>query len=448
MRIRLAALVLILLCATLGAQFAPTATQLPISVSVTGFVPKPGVYQMTVVSRLTDALERSQNAAPVTTTTAMLPEELTPYQQEQAQQDSLYHYYQGLRRVRLSRGGNETNYDVLRYLRLGDLGQNPVLRDGDVITVFPLDNTVSILGSVYLPGEYEFVEGDRLSDLLALAQGFTLEADRTKLNLYRYRDNLTDFDLIPLDLAATPASQVALQPNDRVIVTQNAEQRQAWKFTVEGRVKAPGEYLVGESTTLYDILKECGGPSAIGDLRNALYVNGIRNAKADPEFERLKELSITQMTPMEYNYLRSRIRQTTGKYSVDIQKIWDSEGREGNVAVRDGDYLYVPENLDMVAVTGQVRYPGLVPWVEGKDWKYYIEAAGGYTNNRRLGGVRVIRSASGNWVKPTRKLPINPGDMVFVAEQTDRDVWTDVKDVVGLAAQIITIIIGITALTN
>jgi protein involved in polysaccharide export with SLBB domain len=336
----------------------------------------------------------------------------------------------------------------LRYLRLGDLDQNPVLRDGDVITVFPLDNTVSILGSVYMPGEYEYVEDDRLSDLLALAQGFTLEADRTNLNLYRYKDGLTDFDLIPLDLAATPATQVNLQPKDRVIVIQNTEQRRAWKFTVEGRVKAPGEYLIGESTTLYDILKECGGPSAIGDLRNALYVNGIRNAKADPEFERLKELSITQMTPMEYNYLRSRMRQTTGKYSVDIQAVWDSEGREGNVAVRDGDYLYVPENLDMVAVTGQVRYPGLVPWVEGKDWKYYIEAAGGYTNNRRLGGVRVIRSASGNWVKPTKKLPINPGDMVFVAEQTDRDVWTDVKDVVGLAAQIITIIIGITALTN
>jgi len=86
--------------------------------------------------------------------------------------------------------------------------------------------------------------------------------------------------------------------------------------------------------------------------------------------------------------------------------------------------------------------------VEGANWKYYIEAAGGYTNNRRYNGVRIIRAASGNWVKPSKNLPINPGDMVFVAEQTDRDIWTDIKDVVSLASQVVTIFIGIYAITS
>lgn len=448
MKTKLLAILMVALCVSLGAQYLSSSTQLPISVSVTGFVPNPGVYQMLPVSRLSDAVERSGKSTPETTPVTGLAEVLTPFEQELVQKDSLYYHFQGLRRVRLNRAGETSHHDLLRYYRLGDIAHNPLLRDGDVVTVFPLANTVSIGGSVYLPGEYEYVEGDRLSDLLALAQGFTLEADRNKVNLYRYQENLIDYELIPLDLRAQSADQVRLQPNDRVIAVQNSLQRRAWKVTIEGRVMAPGEYLINEETTLYDALLMCGGPTPQGDLHSAMLVNGARKAEADPEFERLKLLSLSQMTPLEYSFMRSRLRQAEGKYSLDIQQIWDSEGKTGNTTLHDGDYLYVPENLEMVVVSGQVRHPGMVPWVEGKPWEYYIEATGGFTNNRRLGGVRIIRSASGNWVKPSKDLPLNPGDMVFVAQKTDRDLWVDVKDVVGIAAQIITVIIGITALTQ
>jgi hypothetical protein len=41
-----------------------------------------------------------------------------------------------------------------------------------------------------------------------------------------------------------------------------------------------------------------------------------------------------------------------------------------------------------------------------------------------------------------------PGDTVFVPGQTDRSLWVDIKDVATLASSLITIIIGLQALTS
>ena len=89
----------------------------------------------------------------------------------------------------------------------------------------------------------------------------------------------------------------------------------------------------------------------------------------------------------------------------------------------------------------------MIPWMEGKDWSYYIQAAGGYTNNRKTGKDRIIRGTSGNWVKPNKKVAIQPGDTIFIPAQTDRSLWTDVKDIVTLTSSVVTIILGIHALT-
>lgn len=448
MKTKLLTLLLAFLALSLIAQTLPTPNVLPISVSVTGFVPKPGVYQMTALSRLSDALEISR----MQVKEQIRPELMTPLQKLAAEQDSLYLNFQALRNVTLTRQGKTASHDLMKFLRGGDIAHNPILRDGDIVSVMPITSFVSIQGNVYLPGEYQYVPGDKLSDLLLLCQGFSAGADLKSVMIYRYRNNSPEFEVLRHDLSAYPTdpavANIPLMPNDRVIIARDSESRRGWKVTVEGNVKAPGEYLIGENTTLYDVLTMCGGPTRRGDLRDALYIYGPYSEQEDPEFERLKELSITQMTPMEYNYLRSRMRQLRGKYSLNLAETWDSQGAKSNPLLRDGDYIFVPEQMDMVAVSGQVRNPGLVPWVQGKNWEYYIKTVGGFTNNRRLNGTRIIRHNSGNWVKPSKKLEIRPGDMIFVAEQTDRDIWTDIKDVVLLTSQVVTIFLSIRAITS
>lgn len=444
MKTKLLLAILLCLALGLGAQITvPAPSQNFISVSVTGFVANPGSYQLTPLNRISDALTlaRSLPREPVAA------EFLTPQLAQEAAQDSLFANFQGLRSIKLIRGRETTICDLLKYQRTGDLAQNPLLRDGDVIVVPAVHNSVTLSGEVYLPGEYEFVEGDDLGDLLALAQGFTLGADRANVQIYRYKENLVDFDILRHDLHSVDPDAIPLRAHDRVSVVRDAEFRRAWKITVEGSVKAPGEYLLGAGTTLYDVLLLCGGPTERGNLSSAIFANQIGTLEPDPEFERLKTLSMADMTVLEYHFMRNRLRQFPGKYSVDVARTWSSQGAEDNPILRDGDYLFVPETLEMVEVSGQVVKPGLIPWAEGKDWQYYIAAAGGLTNNSRWKGIRLISGSTGNWVRPSKKVAVNPGDTVFVAQKTDRDFWTDLKDVLTITSQVVTIFLGVRAIS-
>lgn len=445
MKNKLLLFALLILTCVLSAQNIPQLSgQVLISVNVTGFVANPGTYQLTPLARIYDAVKvANDNNRSVTT----LPT-LTPQQTKEAERDSLYLNFQGLRSVKLTRGRETKTYDLLRFMRTGALDQNPLLKDGDLLWIPALGTSVTISGEVYMPGEYQFVEGDKLSDILELAQGFTLAADRNLVNIYRYRDNSPEFEVLRYDLREQHAEDIVLRPYDRVNVISNAEHRRAWKITVEGDVKAPGEYYVGENTTLYDILILCGGPTSRGNLRNAIYANRAGAEQPDLEFERLMQLDLSDLTSMEYRYMLNRIRQFPGRYSVDVARVWESKGTEINPVVHDGDYLFIPQYLDMVEVSGQVVNPGLIPWVEGKNYEYYIALAGGYTNNKRWNGTRIISAASGNWVKPSKKLTLDPGDTIYVSEQDTYNTWNRFKDIMLIATQVITIFLGVRTLTH
>lgn len=445
MKNKLILAVMLVLACVLSAQTLPqNLVQTFISVNVTGFVANPGTYQLSSLSRVSDAIRM----AGISQTAVQAQPTLEFRRLQQAARDSLFENYQGLRSVMLVRGSQVRSYDLMKYLRAGDLEQNPLLKDGDLIRVPPLETSINIFGEVYFPGEYEFVPGDRLSDILELAQGFTLAADRASVSIYRYRDNSPEFDILQVNLKSQPASEVVLKPHDRISVFADSEHRRAWKITVEGDVRAPGEYLVDENTTLYDVLLLCGGPSSRGNLRSAVYANRAAVEEPDLELQRILNKEITNMNSMEYYYMLNQIRQFPGRYSVDVSLTWESKGAEANPYLRDGDYLFVPKQMEMVEVSGQVVNPGLIPWVKGENYEYYIRKAGGYTNNKRSGGTRVISAASGNWIKPSKKMEMNPGDKIYVSEKAAFDNWTRFKDVMLIATQVMTIFLGIRTLTH
>ena len=60
----------------------------------------------------------------------------------------------------------------------------------------------------------------------------------------------------------------------------------------------------------------------------------------------------------------------------------------------------------------------------------------------------MISSASGNWVKPSKKMELNPGDQIYVSEEVTYDNWSRFKDVMLIATQVMTIFLGIRTLTH
>lgn len=456
-------LLILLMSLSLLSALTPTPTGdiIPISVSLTGFVENPGVYQMTPVNRLSDllllnktaTLERIEKTQVLREKSVEVPkpaELLSPPTPEKEKEEIItLENNQGLRRIRITRAGKIETYDLLKFYRLGDISQNPLLKDGDVVFVPAIQDFISIGGGINLPGELEFVEGDKLGTIIDLSLGFTFDADISKVQLYRYKENRIDYDVLNYDLKANPAFwDLPLKADDRILISCDAEIRTRQRIKIYGQVKNPGEYVIDANTTLYDVLQQAGGLTKRGDIKSMVYYNENINADPDPFLEMLMQRTMSEMTPLEYSYLRNNLMQLKGKYSIDPVKMINSEGKEANPYLLDGDRIYIPEKIDMVWVSGQVKNPGMVPWLEGKDWNYYIQAAGGYTNNRKTGKGRIIRANSGNWVKPGKNVVIRAGDTVFVPAQTDRSMWTDVKDIVTLTSSVVTIILGIRTFTR
>jgi protein involved in polysaccharide export with SLBB domain len=240
---------------------------IPISVSLTGYVENPGVYQITPLNRLSDLLLLNKTAA-LEQTKVLLekPKEIEDVDR--------YEKNRGLRNIQITRAGKTVTYDLLKFYRLGDISQNPLLKDGDVVFVPAIKNFISIGGGINLPGEMEFVEGDQLITIINLALGFTFDADISKVQLYRYQANRIDYDVLNYDLKANPALfDILLKADDRILISCNSEIRTRQRIKIYGQIKYPGEYVIDANTTLYEVLQQAGGLTKRGDLKRLVYYN-------------------------------------------------------------------------------------------------------------------------------------------------------------------------------
>jgi protein involved in polysaccharide export with SLBB domain len=119
---------------------APVAV--PISVSLSGYVKHPGVYQLSPTNRLSDllAMEMALDKQDIPATVIQEADKPSPQQllapvQPSEEQSTALDFYklQALRSIKLIRGGLSTTYDLLRFYRLGELEQNPYLQDNGVV---------------------------------------------------------------------------------------------------------------------------------------------------------------------------------------------------------------------------------------------------------------------------------------------------------------------------
>jgi polysaccharide biosynthesis/export protein len=91
------------------------------------------------------------------------------------------------RSIHLLRGEKgQVGCDLQRFIRTGELDANPQMQDGDVLVVDFRRAGVLIHGEVHEPGEFEFLPGDSLGNLIGLAGGLTDQASLDTVEVGRY----------------------------------------------------------------------------------------------------------------------------------------------------------------------------------------------------------------------------------------------------------------------
>jgi protein involved in polysaccharide export with SLBB domain len=351
--------------------------------------------------------------------------------------------------------GSTITVDVLRVERLGDRSRDPHVFGGDVVFVPAREeniNTVGIYGAVKEAGDFEYAPHDSLLDLISLAYGLTLDVDLLQGELVRFKaDNLTT-NAISIDLKAlvsegNPEKNLPLMPDDRVFIRIVPKFHKRDQVTVRGEVYYPGAYHIEEDqTTLSEIIAKAGGFTTNASLAEAEMIRSYN--VVDPEFERLKNIPVADMTDSEYEYFRLRSRENPGRVACDFERLLADGLKEYDVTLKSGDVIRIPPKSMVVNVSGSVVNPGLVPYETGKDYRYYIARAGGFSWKARKNKVLIIKGQTAERMKPSKRRKIDPGDTILVPEKPERDYWKFFRDTMLVLGNVATIYLVIQQATE
>lgn len=393
-----------------------------IRVFVTGFVVKPGGYTVSSLSTVVAALARAGGPASSGS----------------------------FRSIELRRGGQLiSTFDLYELLLKGDRSADRIVQAGDVVHVGPVGVQVGIIGSVNKPTVLELKPGETVADALRIAGGFSAVADRSRLAVERLQDRngarVVQLQL-PADLSATLSHGDVLRAFSAVDIALPS-QRQSKRVRVEGEVVRPSEYILPEGSTVGDALRAAGGFTrnayvyATEFSRESVRVTQQENydrALRDLETEITRAASSQRRVNAE-DVAAEVARNTSASRLLDRLRTLRPSGRIvlqmqpgstelPDLALEDGDRLFIPANATTVGVFGSVFNAASYLHMPGRTLGDYVRLAGGLTKGADESSVFVVR-ANGNvvsnrqdasWIGRNDRVGAalaEPGDTVFVPEE-------------------------------
>ena len=344
--------------------------------------------------------------------------------------------------------------DLVLFQTTGESRFDPFVEDGDIILVPPRQGQVAAFEAVMRPNVYEYVAGDRISHLLKLAMGPSLNHDSKNAFLFRYTSTVMR-EAIPIDLEAIlsgdPDADLALQPDDWLVVRPLPEYHRTSVVTIVGEVMYPGYYVVGEEgLSLTELIGRAGGFTDKASLTETRVVRtplGREEELEDPEAERIRTIPVADRTEDENQYFIMKSRERPGQLIVDFASLFERGDSSQNIRLRPGDVVVVPPLQQMVMVSGQASSPGAVIYnPEYSVWDY-IERAGGF-GWRASKEVRVIKARTGEIERADDVEAIEPGDRIWIKEKPVRDYWTIFTQTMAVVGQVTTAVLLVVTITK
>ncbi len=347
--------------------------------------------------------------------------------------------------------GTQQRVDIPRFYATKDDRWNPFVRDGDELIVPRIDenkNTISIWGGVQVSGVYEYAEGDRFLDLIELSHGFTRRARRDSVLLYRYDSTGMKLNISTINASAIIdgyTENFPLQRFDKIVVIEKYDPRENYSVTISGEVLFPGTYPIERDVSrLSSVIQRAGGLTPYASIKSAELLRASIPTN-ELYLERLMSMR-GSITPEDSSYylLESELRIHREAVEVNFDKLLVEHDTTQDVFLRSGDRIVIPDVRKTIYVFGQVVTPGNVQFVEGKDYQYYIEKAGDFTDKARTGDVMIIKRANRQWLAPG-ETTIEEGDYIWVPKEYERS-FAYYMNIIGQTASVISVALSIVIL--
>jgi len=292
------------------------------------------------------------------------------------------------------------------------------------ITDLRLERTFTIHGEVISPGTYQYADNTTIEDLIVQAGGLTDAASTARVDVSRrimdpkattvskeitksYTFTLKDGFVID----GTPG--FVLEPYDEVYVRRSPGFYTQRNITVSGEVMYDGsQALTTKNMRLSDAIKAAGGVTPDAYTKGARLerlLNDDERARRSFLLKQLKSQA-EESDSVDMNKLDLGDTYTVG---INLDKALENPGSEFDVILREGDHIVVPEYNGTVKISGNVMYPNTVVYSPGKNYKYYINQAGGYGNRAKKSKTWIIYP-NGTMAQVGHGAKIEPGCEIVV----------------------------------
>jgi protein involved in polysaccharide export with SLBB domain len=338
------------------------------------------------------------------------------------------------------------------------------LRKNDVLLVPSLFDvqevqTVTIFGEVAFPGTYEYVENMSVEDFIVNAGGLTEAASTAKVDVARRvknsratsaSDTISHMYSFAISdgLIVEGNPNFTLMPFDEVYVRKSPGYFKQENVVIEGEVLFNGTYaLEKKNQRLSELVASAGG------LTPQAYAQGARLVRAMTDEEKMR-LETTMETSLQLAKdkadslaIRNKImNQTDYPVGIELDKALAKPGSDADVTLRDGDRLIIPQYSNTVKMSGEVMYVNTVSYKKGKGLRYYLDQAGGYSNEAKKSKVYIVYM-NGTVARANRlnRNAIQPGcEIVVPIKDRERMKTTEILSLGSTSASLATVIIALT----
>lgn len=292
------------------------------------------------------------------------------------------------------------------------------------------ERIVTIQGEVLSPGTFQFADNETIEDLILRAGGLTDAASTTKVDVSRrirdpkalkagqdisktYSFALKDGFVVDGD------KSFVLEPYDVVQVRRSPGYMEPRNVTVEGEVVFEGSFTLSKKNQrLSDLIQVAGG------VTDEAYVRGARLERRMNDDERARLQKVLETVRQNFDRKDSLALEKIAQsdiytVGIDLEKALANPGGDYDVVVREGDRLIVPEYNGTVKISGNVLFPNTVAFMGGKNWKYYINQAGGFGNRSRKSHSFIVYQ--NGTVSQVGKGKVEPGCEIIVPQKGKRD---------------------------
>ncbi|KAB5237648.1 capsule biosynthesis protein [Bacteroides thetaiotaomicron] len=316
---------------------------------------------------------------------------------------------------------------------------------------------VTVHGEVAHPDSYPYADNMTLEDLIIQAGGLKEAASTVRIDISRRiknprstADNDTIGQMYTFSLkdgfVIDGQPGFILEPYDQVYVRRSPGYQAQQNVAIEGEILFGGNYaMTSREERLSDLVNKAGGPTNYAYLRGAKLTR-VANASEKKRMGDVIRLMSRQLGEAMIDSLGIRVEDTF-TVGIDLEKALSNPKSNADLVLREGDVISIPNNTNTVTINGAVMVPNTVSYMKGKNVDYYLNQAGGYSDNARKSKKFIVyMNGQVTKVKGSGKKQIEPGCEIIVPSKAKKK--GNIANILGYATSFSSLGMMIASIAN